>query len=144
MTPTHIVLHTLAFDGNAGIKEVDRWHRERGFNSVGYHYIIRRDGTLESGRAENVAGAHCRAGGYNSKSLGVAFEGHGDNERWTTAQWDTLRKCFVFWRLKYAIEPNNVIGHREAPDNKSCPGELINMEEVRTSLAQCTKENFTL
>lgn len=30
--------------------DIDRWHRERGFNGIGYHYVIRLDGRLEKGR----------------------------------------------------------------------------------------------
>ena len=144
MKPEYIVLHTLAFDGSAGIAEVDRWHKERGFTRVGYHYIIRRDGRLETGRHEHEQGAHCRDGGYNRKSLGIAFEGHGDNDEWTDAQWDTIRKCYLFWRLKHGIDPDKVIGHREAPAAKTCPGKKIDMDAVRRSLIQACKDNFLL
>ena len=46
--------------------DIDCWHRERGFNGIGYHYVIRLDGKLEKGRDVSLAGAHCR--GWNGVS----------------------------------------------------------------------------
>ena len=56
-----------------GVKQIRRWHKKRGFNDVGYHYIIRRDGTLETGRPIEKIGAHCK--GQNRHSIGVCFVG---------------------------------------------------------------------
>ena len=59
---------------DVGVKEIDQWHRARGFSGgVGYHYVIRRDGTLEHGRAEAAVGAHVE--GYNHNSVGVCLGG---------------------------------------------------------------------
>ena len=49
--------------------DIDCWHRERGFNGIGYHYVIRLDGKLEKGRDVSLAGAHCR--GWNERSVGM-------------------------------------------------------------------------
>ena len=54
--------------------DIDRWHRERGFNGIGYHYVIRLDGKLEKGRDVALAGAHCK--GWNEQSIQVL--GHRD------------------------------------------------------------------
>jgi hypothetical protein len=53
--------------------DIERWHRERGFSSIGYHYVVRRDGSIEPGRPLQQAGAHCR--GYNRHSIGICYEG---------------------------------------------------------------------
>ena len=45
--------------------DIDRWHRERGFNGIGYHYVIRLDGRLEKGREIDLPGAHCKRGGMS-------------------------------------------------------------------------------
>lgn len=56
---------------------IRKWHvDENGWSDVGYHYLIRRDGTLETGRSLEKPGAH--ASGYNKESIGVAFEGGTD------------------------------------------------------------------
>lgn len=56
-----------------GAKDVDRWHRQRGFNMIGYHYLVRLDGTIERGRPEEMIGAHCT--GHNAHSIGVCYVG---------------------------------------------------------------------
>ena len=46
---------------NEQVKEVDRWHRDRGFNQVGYHYLIGRSGEVVQGRPVEMVGAHAWA-----------------------------------------------------------------------------------
>ncbi len=142
-TREYLILHTLAFDGDADIAEVRRWHQQRTppFRDVGYHYLIRRNGRLEIGRQENEFGAHCIEMGMNRRSLGIAFEGHGDNAVWTDAQWATIRRLFSFMNLKYGIPPENVLGHRETGAPKTCPGTKIDMKQVRSALAGLLKRH---
>lgn len=59
--------------------DIDRWHRERGFNGIGYHYVIRLDGKLEKGRDVTLAGAHCK--GWNERSVGICYIGGLDENR---------------------------------------------------------------
>ena len=55
------------------IQDIDRWHKERGWAGCGYHYLVRKDGSIYRGRPENAEGAHCL--GYNTVSIGICFEG---------------------------------------------------------------------
>ena len=55
------------------VQDIDRWHRQRGFDCIGYHYVIYRDGTVHEGRDVNRVGAHCS--GYNKESIGVCYIG---------------------------------------------------------------------
>lgn len=127
--PTHIVLHTLAFDGDADINRVRRWHLDRGWSDVGYHWLIRRNGSLEQGRAEDKEGAH--AVNYNSRSVGIAFEGHGDHEMWTLPQVLTAVRLCDRISTQYDIPPHNILGHRETGAPKTCPGTKIDMDAFR-------------
>ena len=52
-------------------KEIDRWHRARGFLKIGYHFVIKRDGTKEIGRELMESGAHVKS--YNHKSIGICL-----------------------------------------------------------------------
>ena len=76
-------------------KQIDAWHRKLGWNGIGYHYVVRRNGTIEKGRPESVAGAHCRE--HNKHSIGVCYEGgldaqgHPADTR-TDAQKQALKK----------------------------------------------------
>ena len=132
--PTHIVLHTLGFTGEADIDRVRDWHKERGFRDVGYHYLIRRSGERQKGREEYEDGAHAKDGGFNRKSIGIALEGHGDSQMHSYAQ---IRELFHLCNEvmdRYDIAPHNVIGHRETGAAKTCPGTLVNMDDLRALL----------
>lgn len=55
------------------VAEIRRWHIARGFNDVGYHFVIRRDGEVEMGRTLETIGAHCK--GHNTNSIGTCLVG---------------------------------------------------------------------
>ncbi|WP_292487538.1 peptidoglycan recognition family protein [Methanohalobium sp.] len=133
----YLVVHTAAYDGeNDNLEDIIRWHKEeRGFSTIGYHYYIRKDGTIKKGREEQYVGAHCKASRMNFKSLGICFEGHHDYEEWTEDQKDSFKILCRSLQAKYRISDENIIGHREAyeqdPTPKTCPGKEIDMDEVR-------------
>ena len=140
---THLVFHTAAVMGDPSAASIKRDHVDRrGWSDIGYHYVIRKDGTVEKGRREDLQGAHCYDGGMNPRSVGVCFSGHhGDRyhgvegEHWTPEQeasWLTLAAKLV---EKYGIDVSNVIGHVEAGAAKACPGDNIDCPEVRARLA---------
>ena len=58
---------------NTDAAEIDRWHRERGWLKIGYHFVIKRDGTIEEGRHVDEVGAHAK--GHNSTSVSVCMIG---------------------------------------------------------------------
>lgn len=126
-----IVVHCSATPPNMdiGVKEIDEWHRARGWSKIGYHIIIRRapgelEGLIEYGdRSLLEAGAHVL--NYNYKSLGICMIG-GVNEfnnpenNFTNKQFEALRKTIDFLT---GIFPNAIVqGHRNFPGvNKDCP-----------------------
>lgn len=102
-------------------KDVDLWHRQRGFNKIGYHYLVDLNGTVEKGRDEAEIGAHCK--GHNSDSIGVCYVGGLDKygepkDTRTEAQKKSLRSLLTKLKMKY---PSAVIhGHRDFAA-KACP-----------------------
>lgn len=146
----YIVWHTAAHANNDGARdttaaEIDRWHRQRGWKGIGYHYVIRFDGTIEKGRPDTKQGAH--VAGLNGVSLGICFSGHGDFAPLTDAQMRAGLQLTRQLQARYSVPDANVIGHREVRDlikagrldkkwhtSKSCPGELLDMSVVRASL----------
>lgn len=127
--PEYIIIHTAALEGdNYDIEDVDAWHRERGWQMVGYHYFICKEGTIQQGRPDDLHGAHCL--GMNTKSLGICFQGHGDHEEWTRDQRLSFQRLAAQKRKKYHIPAENVHGHRRYA-TKTCPGTLIQMDSVR-------------
>jgi N-acetylmuramoyl-L-alanine amidase len=73
-----IVVHCSATPEGRDVSaaEIDAWHRQRGFERIGYHYVVRLNGEVEEGRALNEVGAHCV--GYNTRSIGVCYVGGTD------------------------------------------------------------------
>ena len=83
--------------------DIDCWHRERGFNGIGYHYVIRLDGKLEKGRDVSLAGAHCR--GWNERSVGICYIG-GLDENGRPADTGRMLKNGCFIRLLWICSGN--------------------------------------
>lgn len=101
-----------------GAAEIDRWHRDRGWAQIGYHYVIRRNGIIEKGRPENRPGAHVR--GANEVSLGICLVGGREGEDYTANQWRSLAELVVELKSRYPTAA--VIGHRDVPGvAKTCP-----------------------
>lgn len=122
----HIVVHCSASRPSAKVDaaEIARWHRDRGFLKIGYHYVINRSGLVEPGRALDQVGAH--AAGYNSVSVGVCLVG-GLNDKtgapennFTEAQFDSLKTTLRALTEKFSNA--KVLGHRDLPNvHKDCP-----------------------
>lgn len=121
-----IIVHCSATPGNMniGAKEIDAWHKERGWRGIGYHYVITRNGFVEPGRSESEVGAHCK--GHNSNSIGICWVGGADGEdNRTPEQIGAIRALVSILKLKY---PNATLhGHREF-SNKACPSFNIHTE----------------
>lgn len=118
-----IIIHcTATIEGrDYTVSTIDSWHRQRGFDCIGYHYVIYRDGTVHTGRSICKVGAHCK--GYNANSIGVCYvggvgkDGNPKDTR-TPQQRDALVNLLM--RLKRQF-PNAVIrGHRDFAA-KACP-----------------------
>lgn len=137
-TTDMIVLHTAA-DNRGGkatdttAADIDQWHREFGWDGIGYHYVIRFNGAIETGRPETAQGAHAK--GFNSRSVGICWSGHGDIEPPTIEQWNAALNLVRELMDRYRVPLDNVVGHRELPDvRKTCPGKLVSMERFRAAL----------
>lgn len=122
----YIVVHCSATapSDDIGVDEIRRWHVEQnGWRDVGYHFVIRRSGSVEEGRPVNATGAHAK--GFNTSSVGVCLvggvdESYDDDCNFTHAQYESLRALLITMQDKY---PNaRVLGHRDLPGvRKSCP-----------------------
>ena len=119
-----IVIHCTQTPPNmdVDVEKVTQWHKERGFDTIGYHYLIKRDGTLQVGRDEDVVGAHAVA--VNGTSIGVALAGGGTPDmgwenNFAPIQFQTLKSIIIKLKDKYNIE--KIIGHYQVEEKKQCP-----------------------
>ena len=103
-------------------KDIDDWHKQRGFTKIGYHYVIYLDGTVHMGRKEEEIGAHCL--GYNANSIGVCYigglakDGKTPKDTRTEAQKGAL--LALLKKLKARYPKAGIHGHCNFA-NKACP-----------------------
>lgn len=119
----YIIIHCSATkpSSDIGVSEIDAMHKERGWDGVGYHYIIRRNGLISCGRDLMQVGAHAKT--YNIKSIGICLIGGVDDnlepcDNFTAKQITALR-----WLIERSLKlfPGaKVIAHNEVAD-KACP-----------------------
>jgi len=116
-----LVIHHSASPTSTTLEQIDRWHRDRGFDGIGYHHLIRADGRVLPGRDLSRPGAH--AAGHNAHSIAICVA--GDNTRpehaWTAAQKQAL-VVYVRW-FRIFFPSAAVVGHRDLPGAATtCPG----------------------
>lgn len=130
--PKYIAIHCSAtkLSQDVSIERIKKWHLKRGWSDVGYHYYIRKDGTLELGRDRDndgniweEIGAHVR--NFNSKSIGICYEG-GLDENGEPKDTRTKEQKLVMSALLKLISSQfkgvKINGHRDFPNvTKSCP-----------------------
>lgn len=118
-----IILHCADTYSNMDIsvKDVDDWHKQRGWSGVGYHFFIKLDGTIEIGRDIDRIGAHCK--GYNKNSIGICYAGgKGDNGEPKDTRTDAQKRSIsaLIINLQASNPSSEVKGHNEL-SNKACP-----------------------
>ena len=113
-----IIIHYSASDRpeHDDISVIRRWHLDKGWRDVGYHYFIKKDGALQVGRPEHMIGAHCK--GSNRTSIGICLSGKNDLRN---AQFKTVANLIDKLKKKYGLKNNNVFLHKELR-NTRCPG----------------------
>ena len=118
-----IIIHcTATKEGRpVTVAEVTVWHKDRGFVTIGYHYLIGIDGEVWTGRPVEQVGAHCT--GQNANSIGVCYAGGLDadgkaKDTRTAAQKESL--VTLVKELKETYPAATIHGHREFA-NKACP-----------------------
>ena len=127
---TLIVVHCSAVkpDQLSSAAQIDSWHRKDRHYKFGidYHYVIRRDGTIEPGRPEWMIGAHCHVKGqnHNAHSIGVCYEGGLDirgqpADTRTAEQKQAMRTLLEQLHRRYPRAL--IVGHHDLNPHKDCP-----------------------
>lgn len=119
-----IVVHCAATKASMdiGVREIRQWHVQQGWLDIGYHYVIRRDGTVEEGRPHGVIGSHVK--GKNSVSLGICLAGGIDDKgqpqnNFTPVQFASLKELLAKAQALYPKA--KICGHRGLDSGKACP-----------------------
>ena len=135
---TWIVIHHSA-TSTGGAAAFDRMHRGKGWDELGYHFVIGNgtqsgNGQVEVGPRWSVQkhGAHCKTpdNQYNEKGIGICLVGNFDVARPSPEQMAALSKLVAHLMKTYRISPDRVVGHGEAKAT-DCPGRHVNLADIR-------------
>lgn len=123
----YVVLHHAA-EKSCSPYLIDSRHKADRQSGMGYHYYVRKDGTVYRGRPEWAVGVHMQE--KNNVSIGICAEGDYDEEYiMPEEQKDALKELLRDIKLRY---PESVIkGHRNIC-NTSCPGKYYPLSEMMT------------
>lgn len=116
-----------------GVKEINAMHQVRGFDCIGYHYVIRENGRVEGGRAVERIGAHVT--GYNTDSIGICLVGGLDHERKPTdtftAQQFTALGTLLDQLCARFPDITDVCGHRDLSPDANHDGKIERYEWIK-------------
>lgn len=121
----YIVLHHRAGDGDA--ISIHKEHLNLSYSGIGYHFYIRKNGQVYSGRPVDMTGAHAK--GYNSSSVGICFEGNFENEKVSDEQKISGRELIKNLKEKYPMA--KVVCHRDL-NPTLCPGKNFEKGDFMT------------
>lgn len=110
-----IILHHAA--GNGSVESVHNYHKGLGWSGIGYHYYVRKDGSIYRGRPEEMVGGH--TSGYNYCSIGVCAEGNFETDVMSDAQREAIRALVLDIRTRYP--DTQTIRHKDVAAT-ACPG----------------------
>lgn len=124
-SPISVIIHHTAVD-NLTPENINEDHKRRGYGGIGYHFYIRKDGSVYRGREEKLEGAHTI--GRNYDSIGICIEGNFENEELSETQERSLVMLIADMIIKYNI--SDIIGHKDEYQTL-CPGRNLSIENIR-------------
>ena len=117
--------------------QVDEWHKANGWSGIGYHFFVRKDGTIYRGRPIWAMGAHVQ--GKNDCSIGICAEGAYMTEVMPEAQKTAIAELLDYLKTNYY--PNaKIVGHREI-GSSDCPGKNFPLDELKNYKDILNKED---
>jgi len=124
--------HSQSSSRNTSLSDIYAWHKKRGFNEIGYHFLVFREDFV-LGRSVDKKPASIE--NHNLGALAVCFVGNFDSELPTAFQEKMLQLILKQWKVAGHVDFTDVFAHRDLDNRKSCPGaNLYNL------LQKCKKE----
>ena len=131
-TVKRIILHH-AEAKHCSIHDIHQWHLANGWAGCGYHFLVRKDGTIYRGRPENKLGAH--TSNHNTGSLGICFEGSYNTETMSENQIKAGQELITYLLDKYNLLKANVYKHKDF-NSTDCPGANFPFENIQNGATQ--------
>lgn len=120
-----IIIHHAATDGDVSSQTIHQWHLAKGWCGNGYAYVIRQNGNIETGRPDNMIGAH--AGMNNSDSIGICLAGNFMKYKPNENQMNSLVWLIKYLRNKYG---NLILQRHKDVNPTACPGDQFPWDEL--------------
>lgn len=131
--PKILIFHHSAIK-DITVEKIDKLHKKKGWQGIGYHYFISKDGTIYEGRPEGAEGAHTI--GKNRESIGICVEGNLEEEEMTLNQIVSIENLSLYLCLKYDIR--DIMQHKDFA-NTLCPGKNFPIDEIKKSVIDSIK-----
>ena len=119
-----IIIHHAAIE-SCTPEQIHNWHLEKGWSGAGYHFLVRKDGSIYRLRPEDKVGAHAYGSNYNS--IGICAEGNYTNKTMPKAQYNSMCELMKYIKVKYDI---NLVQKHSDVNATSCPGESFSFNEL--------------
>jgi N-acetyl-anhydromuramyl-L-alanine amidase AmpD len=134
----YLVLHHEAASGSTA-QEIHNYHLRNGWAGIGYHYYIRKDGSIYRGRPEDTVGAHTED--YNSVSIGICFEGNYETEpTMPEAQFKAGQALIADIKTRY---PDIVSKRHRDLNATACPGKYFPYNDLTGDETMTGEEIYT-
>ena len=114
---TDLIMHHAAA-ARCSVTDVHKWHLQNGWSGIGYHFLVRKDGSIHRGRPIDTVGAHTY--GKNSDSIGVCFEGNFETETMSAAQKQAGAELVTY--IRNLFPSIKTVGKHRDYCSTACPG----------------------
>lgn len=129
----YIVIHHSEVSIPHTAEDIHRWHQNKGWAGIGYHYFISKAGIIYEGRPHDTVGAYTK--GYNVESVGVCFEGDFNKERIKDKQLDA--SVMLLSLLSLAYDDATICKHSQLTTKKTCPGTNFPYNSLMKKINKC-------
>lgn len=113
-----VIIHCSDSDNphHDNVKTIRQWHLDRGWQDIGYHFVITKNGRIKWGRSLEMIGAHCK--GHNIDSIGICLTGRNN---FSQEQFYFLEVLLKKIMREFKIPKENIFGHNHFNKHKTCP-----------------------
>ena len=141
---TWIVIHHSATP-TGGMAAFDKAHKAKGWDGVGYHFVIGNGTDTADGQIEVTPrwpiqkhGAHAKTpdNQYNEHGIGICLVGNMDDHPPSAKQMASLEKLVAYLADTYRVKQSNILGHKMTGKQTDCPGSMTNIAQIRSDVAK--------
>jgi len=127
-----IVVHHSASDPMTSAETMHQWHLDKGWSGIGYNYVIRGDGSIQSGRPIDKQGAHTY--NYNDDGIGICLSGNFMYSPPSELQLASLVELIRY--IKGVYKKELLIQRHKDLNPTACPGDLFPLDKLLQMLSQ--------